>query len=339
MPPGPSVGAAEAAEVVADLDRAAAEAQERVSAVTELAGDPAAAPAVVVDRPSWIRGNVEGFRTVVDPLAMELMERKGTPSPAIIAVGSRVTGLQIGGLLAYLGTRVLGQYEIFLPPGEGAGRLSLVAPNIVATERRLGVDPHDFRRWVAVHEVTHRTQFTSVPWLRDYVLSCLAEFVRASDLDPAALAERLKEAVTTALSAARGETELSLIELVQTPGQRKVLDRVTGLMSLVEGHAEYVMDRVAEQEIATAAELRARFDARRSTANPVERVFRRLLGIEMKMRQYAEGARFVRAVVDALGMAGFNRVWQAPENLPSAGEIREPGLWLRRVGGTAAESA
>jgi coenzyme F420 biosynthesis associated uncharacterized protein len=338
-PPGPSVAPAEAAEIVADLAAAAFEAQERVSEVTELAGDPQAAPTVVVDRPTWVRGNVDGFRTVVEPLAAELLSRKSPPPAPLLALGSRVTGLQVGGLLAYLATRVLGQYEIFLPPGQGTGRLSLVAPNIVATERRLGLPPHDFRRWVAVHEVTHRTQFTAVPWLREHILSCLTEFVRASDLDPAALVERLKEAVSAAVGAARGDSELSLIELVQTPAQRAVLDKVTGLMSLVEGHAEYVMDRAAEGYIPTAEELRTRFDARRASANPLERVFRRLLGIEMKMRQYAEGARFVRYVVDAVGMPGFNRVWEAPDNLPGAGEIRAPELWLDRMGGTAAESA
>ena len=157
-----------------------------------------------MDRPGWIRANVDGFRVVLDPL-VEHMRERGTAPPAgsvITAVGSRVTGMQAGLILAYLAGRVLGQYELFLPPDPDApepgaadapaGRLTLVAPNIVMVERELGVDPHDFRRWVCLHEETHRTQFTSVPWLRPYVQQQMTEFLLASDLDPASILDRLR---------------------------------------------------------------------------------------------------------------------------------------------------
>jgi coenzyme F420 biosynthesis associated uncharacterized protein len=328
VPAGPSVGYLQAAEVVADLRRAAEEADEHVAAVTELTGDPDLGPVVVVDRPDWIRGNVAGFATVVDPLAEQLLARSA-PSALLATVGSRITAVQVGSLLAYLSTRVLGQYEVFLPAG--SGRLSLVAPNIVAAEQRLGVDPHDFRRWVALHEVTHRTQFTAVPWLRGHILDLLSRFVLASDLEPTALLRRLREA----LSDAAARRERSVVELVTTPDQRRILDSVTGLMSLLEGHAEYVMDRVGADLLPSVEQLRSRLDARRTEGNPAERLLRRLLGMEMKMRQYAEGVAFVRAVVDRIGVSGLNQVWAGPEFLPDAGEIREPGLWLARIAGSA----
>jgi coenzyme F420 biosynthesis associated uncharacterized protein len=333
VPAGPEIGYADAAAVVADLRAAAAEMQEHVTALTGLSGDPEAGPVVVVDRPAWIRGNVAGFRHVVDPLTERLLAQRGSAPPAwVSAVGSRVTGAQTGALLAYLATKVLGQYEVFLPRETGRGRLSLVAPNVVATEQALDVVPHDFRRWVALHEVTHRVQFTAVGWLADHVLSEITAFLLASDLDPAALAGRLREALSVAVDAARGRREApSLVEIVQTPEQRVVLDRITGLMSLLEGHAEFVMDRVGPEVIPSVGELRRRFDARRAGSGPLDRLVRRLLGIEMKMRQYAEGAAFVRAVVDARGMAGFNGVWAGPQALPTAEEVRQPARWLTRV--------
>ena len=154
-----------------------------------------------MDRPGWIRANVDGFRVVLDPLVEQMAERGGMPpgGSVISAVGSRVTGMQAGLILAYLAGRVLGQYELFLPPDPDApgadappGRLTLVAPNIVMVERELEVNPHDFRRWVCLHEETHRTQFTSVPWLRPYVQQQMTEFLLASDLDPASILDRLR---------------------------------------------------------------------------------------------------------------------------------------------------
>src|SRR5690242_2082978 len=156
----------------------------------------------------------------------------GGQSGLLTSVGSRVTGMQAGLILAYLAGRVLGQYELFLPPDPDApsgtmdvpaGRLTLVAPNIVMVERELGVNPHDFRRWVCLHEETHRTQFTSVAWLRPYVQQQMTEFLLASDLDPASILERLRSAADAVAGAVRGGGE-SLIEAIQSPRQREILD-------------------------------------------------------------------------------------------------------------------
>jgi coenzyme F420 biosynthesis associated uncharacterized protein len=281
---------------------------------------------------------------VLDPLVDELQQRRGpgllgngAGGAVIQAVGSRLTGVQVGTILAYMASRVLGQYELFLPPDpEGlapAGRLTLVAPNIVAVERELGLDTRDFRLWVCLHEETHRTQFTAVPWLRAYVQAQMTEFLLASDLDPGAMLDRLREVADTIADAMRGG-ESSLIDAIQSPEQRKILDRLTAVMTLVEGHGDYVMDAVGPEVVPSVKQIRSRFQSRRDGSSKLDKTIRRLLGIDLKMKQYAEGSRFVRRVVAEAGMEGFNQVWTSPETLPDLDEIKEPARWLARVVGT-----
>jgi coenzyme F420 biosynthesis associated uncharacterized protein len=253
------------------------------------------------------------------------------------AVGSRVTGIQAGLILAYLSSRVLGQYELFLPPeaspvdGEQPGRLTLVAPNIVMVERELGVDTHDFRRWVCLHEETHRLQFTAVPWLRDYVQSQMTKFLLASELDPAAILQRLRSAADAMAGAVRGGDGGSLIDAVATPAQREIMERLTAVMTLVEGHGDYVMDAVGPQVVPSVAQIRERFSARRGSQGRVEQAIRRILGIDLKMKQYAEGSRFVTMVVEEVGMPAFNKVWTSPDTLPTKAEFAHPHEWVERV--------
>ncbi len=229
----------------------------------------------------------------------------------------------MGSVLAWLSSKVLGQYEAFTEAGR-PGRLVLVAPNIVETERRLGVDPADFRLWVALHEVTHRTQFTAVPWLHGHVRAEVDALLDAADLsDPARLIGRLQAGV---------RERRPLVELLQTPEQRVVLERVTAFMSLLEGHAEHVMDGVGPGVVPSVATIRARFqERRRERGGPLDRLLRRVLGLDLKALQYAEGSAFVTHCVEAVGMAGFNEVWSGPAALPTRQEIREPALWVRRV--------
>jgi hypothetical protein len=184
---------------------------------------------------------------------------------------------------------------------------------------------------VCLHEETHRVQFTSVPWLRAYVQEQMTEFLLASDLDPATILSRLRAAADAVAGAVRGSDSESLIEAIQTPRQKEILGRLTALMTLVEGHGDYVMDAVGPQVVPSVAEIRERFNTRRRTAGRVEQAIRRLLGIDLKMRQYADGARFVRAVVDQIGMDGFNKVWESPATIPTMSEISDPGAWIIRV--------
>jgi coenzyme F420 biosynthesis associated uncharacterized protein len=343
--PGPQVSLAEARRTVTELRDLAGAVQQPVYEVTGMSanGDGSLGRVAVVDRPGWIRANVDGFRVVLEPLVDQLRERShgaaapSRPASVISSVGSRVTGIQAGLILAYLSGRVLGQYELFLPPetspvdGQQPGRLTLVAPNIVMIERELGVDPHDFRRWVCLHEETHRLQFTAVPWLRDYVQSQMTEFLLASELDPAAMLQRVRAAADAMAGAVRGGDGGSLIEAVVTPGQREIMDRLTSVMTLVEGHGDYVMDAVGPQVVPTVAQIREKFNSRRGSSGRIEQTLRRMLGIDLKMKQYAEGSRFVREVVDKAGMATFNKVWTSPETLPTKEEFANPQLWLDRV--------
>jgi coenzyme F420 biosynthesis associated uncharacterized protein len=338
--PGPQTTREEASAVVRELHEAAAVAVSHVQGLTGLrpvAGGPAPEVAVV-DRPGWVDANANGMAALLDPLVNALVEKQDSrPSPLMTAIGSRATGVQAGGILAFLSSRVLGQYEVF---GTG-GRLLLVAPNIVDAERKLGVDPADFRLWVCLHEVTHQMQFTAVPWLKAHLEAQIAEFVDATDLSPDVLRDRIGDVVRSLGDALRGGEgqDDGLLALIRDPRQRAVLDRVTAVMSLVEGHAEYVMDGVGPDVVPSVQTLRKRFAQRRKGRGPLDRVLRRLLGLEQKMRQYAEGRKFVSGVVDLAGMEGFNRVWSNPETLPRIEEITAPERWVERVLGRPAITA
>jgi coenzyme F420 biosynthesis associated uncharacterized protein len=334
VPAGPVTTPAEARALAQQLRELVPRAERVVAEHTGLPVPDIDVPVSVVDRVGWVEANVTGFQVALEPLLDKLVTRQR--NSVLAAVGSRVTGVQVGTLMSYLAARVLGQFELFLPPGGESGRLTLVAPNILDAERRLGVVPDDFRFWVVIHEVTHRTQFTGVPWLRGYFLGQVREFIELADLDPAAVLDRLRAAAGAARDAAAGRPAPSLVEVLQTPQQRDVLNRLQALMSLLEGHGDHVMDRVGPAAVPTAEEIRRRFDARRRGSSGVDRLVRRLLGLDLKMRQYAEGEKFVTAVVEAEGMARFNRVWDAPETLPTLEEITDPPRWVERVLGVPA---
>ncbi|SEG80229.1 putative hydrolase/uncharacterized protein, coenzyme F420 biosynthesis associated [Nonomuraea solani] len=337
--PGPQVSREEARQAVTELRTLSREAEGHVRDFTKIHTETAPQPATIVDRPGWIKANVEGFRVVLEPLTQRMGSGPNPPPAIVTAVGSRITGVEVGAVLAFLASRVLGQYELFLPPDptgqEAAGRLTLVAPNIVHAEREMGVDPHDFRLWVCLHEETHRVQFTGVPWLREYVRSQMTEFLLASDLDLPTVLERLRTAADTVADVVRGG-EGNLIDAIQSPAQKEILDRLTAVMTLVEGHGDFVMDAVGPSVVPSVADIRNKFSQRREGGSRLDRTVRRLLGIEVKMKQYAEGSAFVRKVVDRVGMDGFNKIWTSPETLPTTQEIADPDAWISRVIGTPA---
>ncbi|MFG2883783.1 zinc-dependent metalloprotease [Streptomyces sp. NPDC048297] len=349
--PGPEVSRDEARAVVTELRRHAKASEEHVRGFTRMATEQTHdTPVLVVDRPGWVRANVAGFREILKPLLEKMQERRaGSPGSTVLgAVGGKVTGVELGMLLSFLSSRVLGQYETFapatrdLPAGgapdapSGGGRLLLVAPNIVHVERELDVQPHDFRMWVCLHEETHRTQFTAVPWLRDHLEGEIQSFLAETDVDPMTFLERIREAAQS-LAGGRPEGEeddggRSFVELVQSPAQREILGRLTAVMSLLEGHADYVMDGVGPEVVPTVAEIREKFQQRRAKgASRLDLALRKLLGLDAKLKQYRDGERFVRAVVEQVGMDGFNRVWTSPNTLPTKAEIAKPADWVARV--------
>jgi coenzyme F420 biosynthesis associated uncharacterized protein len=327
---GPHTSYAEAADVVADLRRLTDEAAGHVLRFTQLQPSVVHPPVRIVDRRDWSTVNIDGLRRVLGPLFSQLTGDRD-PGSFAAAVTSRLTGVQAGTVLAYLSGRVLGQYEVF---SADPGTLLLVAPNIVEVERKLEVDPHEFRLWVCLHEVTHRTQFTAVPWLRGHFLGEVQAFVDASQAGGPQVLKRVRSAVSALADAVRNpQSGTSVLDLVQTPGQKAVLDRLSSLMTLLEGHAEYVMDGVGPEVVPTVDEIRARFNRRREGGNPLERVVRKLLGIDVKLRQYAEGRKFVHGVVDRVGVKGFNRIWDSPLTLPRLHELDDPDIWVARVHG------
>ncbi len=327
---GPEVSRGEAADVVAELRAGAESSSPLVREFTGLVAQERTAPVLVVDRRGWLQANVDGFGSLISPLVDKLQEKKGAPSPMAQAIGSRVTGAELGLMLGFLSSKVLGQFDPFHEaPGE-AGRLLLVAPNIVHVERELGVDAHDFRLWVCLHEETHRVQFTAVPWMRDHLHGEMRTIIGEIETDPAKM---LSEGMKKIGDLVSGKAEGSLIDLFSSPEQKVVIDRITGVMSLLEGHADVVMDGVGPEVIPSVATIRAKFTERRKGIGALDKLLRRLLGLDQKMAQYRDGAVFVRAAVDKVGMEGFNAVWAEPANLPTKSEILEPSTWLARVHG------
>jgi coenzyme F420 biosynthesis associated uncharacterized protein len=331
--PGPIVSRAEADEAVDELRAGARRSTPLVREYTGLTAQAGSAPVLVVDRPGWIQANADAFAQVIGPVVEKLEQRRGPTNGLTELVGSRITGLEVGGLLGFLAGKVLGQFDPFHTAEGRLGRLLLVAPNILHAEREIDVDPHDFRLWVCLHEETHRVQFTAVPWMRDHLQSQVDSLVDGVDVDPAKLAATLYEGVKQIGDVVGGRSETTLIELFASPQQREVIDRVTGVMSLLEGHADVVMDGVGPEVIPTVDQIRRRFNERRKGAGSLDRLIRRLIGLDAKMAQYRNGAAFVRAVVDRIGMDGFNKVWVEPDNLPSKDEIADPAAWVRRVHG------
>ena len=325
MHPGPDASREAAAALVTRLRADAAVAEGHVRDVTGLGHGLTLLPADVVDRPAWARAALHGMAALT-------AEAELPPVPRVArAVTGCTAALQLGGLVAFLGGRVLGQYDPFGGPA-GEGRLLLVAPNIHAAQQALDVPAGEFGLWVCLHEATHRLQFTAVPWLRDYFSAEIGRFLSLArtEVGPAA-GERLPELLRAARTA-KGDT-LALVELLQGPEQRALLDRLLALTTLLEGHADHVMDAVGPEVVPSVATIRQRFIIRRRGGGLVDRVLRALLGVEAKVRQYAVGAAFTRYVVLATGMDGFNRVWEEPDTLPTRAELTDPDTWVRRVHG------
>ena len=359
--PGPAVSARQAEAAVAELRRSAEAAQGHVRTFTKLDAPEDDSPVLVVGRGGWINANIGAIQELSAPLAEKVHQWRegvipsGLRSAAGVA-GAKLTGVELGSLLAYLSHRVLGQFDPFggAAADGRAGRLLLVAPNIVHVERELGVDPTDFRLWVCLHEETHRVQFGAVPWLRDHILGEISTLIAELEVEPAVFAERVKTAVRAVVGSSASPStrhadvpadrvgedvtpvtpvdRLSLLDMVRTPAQRAVIDRLTSVMTLLEGHATYVMDGVGPLVVPSVAEISREFGRRRSrTRLTPETLLRKVLGLDAKLRQYRDGERFVRSVVDEAGIDGFNRVWTSPNTLPTQAEIKEPAAWIRRV--------
>lgn len=318
-----------------DFERLTARAQVYVEAETgfsSLAGD---ARAKVVDRRDWVRANLASYNRLLRPLLTRFEEKAKGPAAL---VSSKVAAVELGSLLGWMSTRVLGQYDLLVLEDEDPDEQDIVyyvGPNILSLEKRHSFPPGEFRLWVALHEVTHRTQFTGVPWLRDYFVAQVHELMGAVEPDP----QRLFAAVGRLADGIRtGHNPLAdggVAALFASPEQRAAMDRVAGLMSLLEGHGDVVMDRAALEAVPSAERFSRVLRARRKEMNLATKLLQRLIGLEAKLAQYEMGERFIEAVEKVGGPELLNRAFEQPENLPSMAEIRNPESWLARIGPAA----
>jgi coenzyme F420 biosynthesis associated uncharacterized protein len=320
--PGPPSTDYPRRQVVDNLASAAKAAEPPVREVTGLHTNGAVPEARIVDRSGWIQAAAESMRVLTG----------GTHQPRG-SISGQVTGAQPGGLLAFVASGILGQYDPFADNG---GELLLVYPNVIAVERQLRVAPADFRLWVCLHEVTHRVQFRANPWLADHMSNALAVLTEESGEDVSEVIGRLTSFVRDRREGVPPEPNsagvLGVLRAVQSEPQQRALDQLLVLGTLLEGHADHVMDAVGPAVVPSVTTIRRRFDERRGRKQPpLQRVLRALMGIDAKMSQYTRGKAFVDHVVERVGMTRFNTIWSGPETLPLPTEIEQPQRWIDRV--------
>ncbi|HKP43882.1 zinc-dependent metalloprotease [Mycobacterium sp.] len=321
--PGPAATDYTRRQVIEQLAQASRSAELPVREVTGLNEGGEIPEAHIVDRVEWIRAATKSMRIMTGG-------EKDGEKPRLIT--GRITGAQTGAVLAFISSGILGQYDPFGPNG---GELLLVYPNVIAVERQLRVLPHDFRLWVCLHEVTHRVQFRANPWLADHMSQSLAVLTEDAGEDVGQVVGRLAEHVRSRNDPepeANSSGIIGLLRAVQSEPQRRALDQLLVLGTLLEGHADHVMDAVGPAVVPSVTTIRRRFDERRQRKQPpLQRVVRALLGFDAKLSQYTRGKAFVDHVVSRVGMARFNAVWSSPETLPLPTEVDEPQRWIDRV--------
>lgn len=315
-----------------DFERLTAVAEELVAGETGLRSAAGPARARVTDRAGWIRANVASFRRLLGPLLDRFEDRAASSRTA--PVMRRLAGAELGAVLGWMSGRVLGQYDLLVIEDENPEDQDIVwyvGPNVLAIERQHGFPPEQFRTWLALHEVTHRAQFTGVPWLREHFLSLVHQTVAAVDPDPARLTDSVTRLLAARRNGTRGLPEGGLATLMAGPEQRAVLDQVSGMMSLLEGHGDVTMDRAGRGLVPEAEYFGQVLRRRRESARGLTRLIQQLIGLEAKLAQYAQGEAFIAAVERAGGPRLLDRAWEQPGNLPSLEEIRAPRLWLDRM--------
>jgi coenzyme F420 biosynthesis associated uncharacterized protein len=310
------------------------EMEPAVAGYTRLALSTPTPAAEVVSRAEWAAVNLQPLSQILDPVAERLDERLAFAGPlagALRAGASATLAAEAGLVMGYLSSRVLGQYDVSLLGAETDPRLLFVGPNLAGAVRDLDVDADAFGRWICAHELTHVFQFQGVPWLRDHMAGLLRRYVETLEV-------RIEKGAAGGLPSLPDPQRLvnafregGLAALVQSPEQRALMDEVQAAMSVIEGYSEHVMDRVAAEFIPGHEKLRAAMDRRRASRSAPQRIIERLLGFDVKLRQYEQGKKWADAVASLAGIEGLNRVWASPASLPSPGELRQPGKWLKRT--------
>src|SRR5688572_24417086 len=321
------------ASLAPDFAELTAEAEELVAAATGLRSLAGPARARVTDRAGWIRANIASFQRLLRPVIEKLGPR--LESSPVAPAGRAIAGVQVGTMLGWMATRVLGQYDLLLVEEERPEEQDIVyyvGPNVLALEKRLAFPPRAFRLWLALHEVTHRSQFTGIPWMRDHFRGLVEQSLNSLDPDPKRFIEALRRAVDEIRAGRNPLDEGGIVSLLAGPEQHAVLLQVQGLMSLLEGHGDVTMDRAGADRIPSAERFGRVLRERRANAKPIAKVLQRLIGLEAKLNQYAHGERFIAEVERMAGVGSLDHVWGDPGRLPSLDEIRHPEAWLDRVG-------
>ncbi len=311
MPKGPEVSSVHAAQVVASLRELAQVATREITAVSLLEA-PVTHETVVVDRMGWVESNMNALGVITQFVSEE--GEDGNP------LADRAGAIQTGLALGWASGKVLGQYEALVNPG----RLLLVAPNITQVARSLDVDERDFQLWVCLHEETHRLQFGAVSWMQGHFIELIKEMIGAEKLPGRAYPWRLLQVINALI---RNDGS-SVIELVQSDDQVRIYRRIVALLTLLEGHADFVMDQGGPDLVPSVSEIRRKFEVRRDSN---KKLITRLLGMDEKLMQYRKGEAFVSNCVAEMGIADFNVVWASPENLPTLAEIENPATWRKRI--------
>lgn len=316
-----------------DLAELCADSEQRVVAYTQLRPASPLPPPELVDRPEWLDANLAIMRSTLDPVVGRwTLPGPRTPSAmneAIKAAGGLVVSAEVGSIVGLMAQRVLGQYDASPTQPDGPVRLLFVAPNLHDAAVRLDVSERSLLHWVALHELTHAVQFSSVPWLRAHIAALACELLETLDVRMRIdLSANGRNGLRERLGALR---DGGLVTAVLGPERRATFDRMQATMALIEGHAEHVMDAAGADALPDLPQLRGALDRRRRDRSTPWRILERLLGLEMKMRQYEVGKRFCDAVVAEAGVAGLNRAWRDPQLLPTWTELEQPGAWLART--------
>ena len=294
------------------------------------------APVEAVTRAQWVEGNLESFKFLMNPLAEKMAPKVDIPLPGQAAqvlqqIGGIFLGLQTGTVLGYLGRHVIGQYDVLLP-SSGGGKLLYVVSNLEAVERDWSLDPKEFRYWIALHEVTHHLEF-SRPWVRRYFHSQLRTLIDSLDFDPTRMQgafEGMEMLDPERMAQALQDPE-RLIQAAWTPLSKDAMARLQAFMTLAEGYATFVMDAVGARVLKEHARLKEVMERRKREASPGDVLLERLLGLELKRRQYEDGVKFCRYVAGVRDIPALNHAWDNPESLPTVDELSDPDAWITRV--------